>query len=84
MGYSRFTRLPTIWEGFRGSTIPSLSPLWMTIAYYRRRKVKWPGEVGVLSAHRARGVSSLHPSGKDASTPFLKKKKLGMMKLRAI
>ena len=60
-------RLPTIWEGFRGSTIPSLSPLWMTIAYYRRRKVKWPGEVGVLSAYRARGVSSLYPSGKDAS-----------------
>ena len=56
----------------------------MTIAYYRRRKVKWPGEVGVLSAHRARGVSSLYPSGKDASTPFLKKKKLGIMKLRAI
>jgi hypothetical protein len=54
----------------------NLTPLWKTITYIRCRRVQRPREVGVLSACRAGGVGDLHSSRKDASTPFLKEKKL--------
>src|ERR1700733_1875855 len=66
----------TIWEGSRSSSMLNLTPLWKTITYIRCRRVQRPREVGVLSACRAGGVGDLHSSRKDASTPFLKEKKL--------
>jgi hypothetical protein len=46
--------------------------------------VQRPREVGVLSAHKGGGGGDLHSFRKDASTPFLKEKKLWKVKMRAL